>query len=697
MEKDGTLNLILAHDTVDEANRLVSLLRNASYKVEPHYVGSTAELGKKIQERNWDLALVQFEGETVPAKSFFHQTRKLNKDIPIFLVVSEYDPSLVLEGLRMGAACVVPMDEDQHILQMVSRSLYALDQRRRLRYWKRRYAESEQRYEELLLSSSHGIAIIQEGTYIYVNDAFAQCFGYIDREGMTLLPVLDSLHPSHHKAFKKFLKPLSDEDAWEEETVEFDGISPDGSPFPVKGTIAQVEFHGEPALQLLIRKEFLAQTETGGAAETEETSHTTVRLHPMLEHISHAIRRAVRTAEDTMLFYIHVDRYSALQQEFGISATEAAIVKLANFIADGPGQGHTFGRIREDAFILLMDDTDPDQALAQGEDMAQAVAGEFFEVNDATLNFTLSIGISAISEATTSAEGCIDRSRKAVDNLRKGSERKDVGNGASFFEAVFETSAPEISTSDVIRIGKQMLEKHRLDIAFQPIVSLHGKYSEQYEVLMRVRPDAFPEDLPEDFVDKVFKTEAGREIDRWVILEAIKALGRKKKTHPNTRLFLNLSAATLEDEHFMPWLKLALKAAGVVPQDLVFQLREIDVSRHTGKAAALVENIRKVGAGTALSHYGLAINPLDIFRKFQVDLVKLDKLLVEKAQSNEDGMEAMLELINGLKGDEQQLVVPFVETASIIPALWQAHVDYVQGHYIQAPSPTMNYEFSEES
>jgi EAL domain-containing protein (putative c-di-GMP-specific phosphodiesterase class I) len=38
--------------------------------------------------------------------------------------------------------------------------------------------------------------------------------------------------------------------------------------------------------------------------------------------------------------------------------------------------------------------------------------------------------------------------------------------------------------------------------------------------------------------------------------------------------------------------------------------------------------------------------------------------------------------------------VPFVESASVLATLWQAGVNYIQGHYLQGPSQSMDYDFA---
>src|SRR5690606_129455 len=203
-------------------------------------------------------------------------------------------------------------------------------------------------------------------------------------------------------------------------------------------------------------------------------------------------------------------------------------------------------------------------------------------------------------------------------------------------------------------------------------------------------------ELPADFVGKVFKTEIGIELDKAIISEALAKLADKKKTAPNTKLIINLCLATIEDEKFVHWLQKTIEASQVSARDLIFQMREIDISARLGKAANMLERLHNFGASIGLSHYGLAINPLTIFNKISVDYIKLDSVLSEKAQKDKTALTTVNGLLADLKGKNCKIIVPHIESATIIPNLWQAEVDFLQGYYIQAPNPEMTFDFSQE-
>jgi EAL domain-containing protein (putative c-di-GMP-specific phosphodiesterase class I) len=208
-------------------------------------------------------------------------------------------------------------------------------------------------------------------------------------------------------------------------------------------------------------------------------------------------------------------------------------------------------------------------------------------------------------------------------------------------------------------------------------------------------------EIPEDFVANLFKSEIAAEVDRWVIGQALSSLTEKLKSNPETQLFINISAQSFADNAFLPWLQKALSKSKLPANALIFQFREIDAVRYLNQAAALCEEMKKAKGQVGISNFGLAINPLKTLERVKADFVKIDRLIVEKLANTGQGnapdqsKEEFQKIMGGVTGTGVDVIVPFVETAAIIPILWQQGVQYIQGHYINQPSFTMDYDFSE--
>ena len=147
----------------------------------------------------------------------------------------------------------------------------------------------------------------------------------------------------------------------------------------------------------------------------------------------------------------------------------------------------------------------------------------------------------------------------------------------------------------------------------------------------------------------------------------------------------------------MPWLTSALEKSNLPPNAVIFQFREIDAVRYLNQAATISDEMKKVSGQIAIANFGIAINPLKTLDRVAVDFVKIDRLIVEELQEGGEGKVKFQALMAGMTGTGVDVIVPFVEKASILPILWQQGVQYIQGHYVQQPSFEMDYDFSENS
>ena len=685
---DNLFKVLICFDDKSETDRLISLLRNASYKPEAKHVDQEDVLVKLLSERPWDLLISQMDSTKLPAKKIFSNIRRQNLDIPVIMIDPQRQPANIVEGLRMGAADVVMMDEDQHMLQVVSRTLYNLDNRRKLRHWKRKYYDSEKRSERLLHTSKDGIAIVQEGTYIYVNNSFAEVLDYPNGDSMICLPMIDTISDGYQESLKPYLGLISAEDSIETREIQFSALNCTEHEVELKAVVSQIEYEGEPALEFLIPHQFTTGTATSGASLQESSA---IQLNVMFDAINNAIRKAAQHLSKAVLLYIEIDKFSEVQGQLGLEKMEKLITELAHLLDNEAGTKYSLHRFHENHFILLMQNTSAEAGLRFAKSLCRTIADKAIDVDGTEQHLTLSIGASVISDAVVSVEGCIHRS---IDALKAARKESPQGNIAELFENDFDGG--ETDLEEIAAIGREYLEKGLFQLSYQPIISLHGTPQPMFEVLLQVAPEGSPRDLPDNFISLLFNTGIAQDVDRWVILESVKILSKKLQTDPETKLFVNISSATMCDKEFIPWLKVALKASGVPTSSLVFQLREIDVARFQEQAKKTIELFNKVQSQVALSRFGLSVDPMELVNALPLDYVKFDNQLIKKTQ-NGDPNDEMEHLVDALKNANQTMIVPFVESAQMIPELWQSGVHYIQGHFLQPPMADLAFDFQAEN
>jgi EAL domain-containing protein (putative c-di-GMP-specific phosphodiesterase class I) len=200
--------------------------------------------------------------------------------------------------------------------------------------------------------------------------------------------------------------------------------------------------------------------------------------------------------------------------------------------------------------------------------------------------------------------------------------------------------------------------------------------------------------VPDEFLQLAIENGVAAKIDRWVILQSIKMLSTHRAKGHNTRLTINLTRNSLTDPDFIHWLGVAIKAARMPSDAVIFQIAEPDVAEYVRQAKEFVQGLKSMHCRCSLRHFGTIDNPFETLKHVPVDLVKLDRHHVQDLDGDAQKRDRLTEMIKKLQSMGKLTVIPMVESATVLSALWQAGANYIQGHYLQEPTTEMNYDFS---
>ncbi|PAU60778.1 ferrous iron transporter C [Pseudomonas sp. PIC25] len=679
-----TIRLLLLEDSQNEAERLVSLFRNAGHATRVHRLTSSEDLSEALQQ-SWDLLIAAPSSENLDPTEAIHTIRRLSKDIPFIQLVAGNDSDDITEALAMGAQDALPQGEDERLVMVANRELANLEERRARRMAEVALREAEKRCQLLLESSVDAIAYVHDGMHIYTNRAYLELFGYEDADELEGMPLIDLIASCDQGNFKEFLKNYRSAEGNAE--LNCSGIRSDGQGFQANMTFSPATYDGEPCIQLVIRTE-------SGNAELEEklreiSSQDLVtglfnRNH-FLELMDAAAERAVNAGQPASLGYIRVDRYAAILADIGIAGIDLLLTDLANLLRAHFAGDAQLARFGDDVFTVLQPGMTPEQAAPGLSSLLKKVEAHLFDAGGRTVQTTLTIGAAGLNEKTAKAQEVIDRAHRCADELADG-------NALKLFNPADELAAAA-NRGNVVAMVQQALENNSFRLLFQPIISLRGDTHEHYEVLLRLLNPQGEEVPPNDFLNAAKESGLAEKIDRWVVLNSVKLLAEHRAKGHSTRLFVHLSSASLQDQTLLPWLSVALKAARLPSDALVLQFSEPDAIAYLKQAKALTQGLAELHCKVALSQFGCALNPFNTLKHLNVDFVKIDGSFSQDL-SKPENQEALKTLLTSLHAQAKLTIVPFVESASVLATLWQAGVNYIQGYYLQGPSQSMDYDFS---
>ncbi|CAE6947528.1 MULTISPECIES: EAL domain-containing protein [Pseudomonas] len=681
-----TIRLLILEDSQNEAERLVSLFRNSGSATRVHRLTSSDDLTETLQQ-SWDLLICAPQSQALAPTEAISVIRRLAKDIPIIQLLADNESDSLTEALNMGAQDAVPQGDDERLVLVAKRELSNLEERRARRSAEIALREAEKRCQSLLESSVDAITYVHDGMHIYANRAYLELFEYEDADELEGMPMIDLIASEDQTGFKEFLKNYQNADGESELTCT--GVTAHNKQFKARMSLVPATYDSEPCTQVVIRKE-------SNNAELEEklreisSQDLVTGLYNrtyFLELLESAASRAISTGQPASLAYIRVDHYSNLLGRIGLAEIDMLLADLANLLRSHFAEDVHLARVSDDAFAVLHPGQTPEEAGPSLASLVKKVDAHLFDVSGVSVQTTLSIGAAGLSEKTANVLEVVDRAHHCAEELSDG-------NALKIFDPADELAAAA-NRGNMVAMVQQALDNNGFRLLYQPIISMRGDTSEQYEVLLRLLSPQGEELLPEAFLEAANTAGLGAKLDRWVILNAVKYLTEHRSKGHDTRLFIHLTSASLQDQTLLPWLSVAFKAARLPSDALTFQFKEPDAITYLKQAKVLTQGLNELHSKVALSQFGCALNPFNALKHLHVDFVKLDSSYSQDL-SNPQNQETLKEMLDSLHAQAKLTIVPCVETAGMLSTLWQAGVNYIQGHYVQSPSPTMDYDFSAE-
>ncbi len=679
-----TIRLLILEDSQNEAERIVSLFRNAGHATRVHRITSLDDLNDALKS-TWDLCIAAHNSSNLTPQAALQTIQRTARDISFIQIIENNSADLRTEMLELGVQDAVPRNEDELLVLVAKRELANLEERRERRSAEVALREAEKRCQLLLDSSVDAIAYVHDGMHVYANRTYLQLFGYADHDEMEGMPMIDLIAAQDQASFKDFLKHYRSEEGNADLTCT--GVTATNDNFKASISFSPAHYDGEPCVQVVIR---VAHDNAELEEKLREISSQDIvtglynRQH-FLELLDNAAERVVKVGQPSSVAYIKVDHYPALQSDLGIAGIDLLLADIANILRQQLSQSSQIARFADDVFTVLTPNVTPEQSQDELLALMKKVETQLFDINGRTAQTSLTIGVAGLNEKTSKAADVLKRAHDCADETTQINTLK-IYNPA-------DEIAAAASRGDVIAMLQQALENNSFKLLFQPIISLRGDKDELYEVLLRLTSPQGEEVPPSDFINAAIAAGFAEKIDRWVLLNSIKLLTEHRSKGHQTRFFIHLSSASIQDPSLLPWLSVALKASRLPADSIILQIRETDAVAYLSQAKQLAKGLHDLHCQVALGQFGCTLNPFNTLKHLDIDFVKIDGSFT-KELSVPENQEALKETLAALHAQAKQSIVPFVESASVLSVLWQAGVNYIQGHYLQGPSQAMNYDFS---
>ncbi|HHI92293.1 MAG TPA: EAL domain-containing protein [Gammaproteobacteria bacterium] len=689
MDNGNVIRPLILEESANEAEALASALRNAGYAIRYKHIEDTEDLQEALEGQPWDLLLAAQQADTAPVMQALSIVKKSGNDIPGIVFGRELDTATTIELLKAGAANVVSNGGQEHLLLIIEREISNLRERREHRRCKSLYNESEKRNRVLIDSSRDPIAYIHEGMHIYANQSYQDIFGYEDIEDLRSIPIMDLITPDEQQSFKDVLRGINNNQP-PEGALEYQAVREDGEVFAATMEFSRASIDGEACTQVMIHRKSDNKELEKEIEQLRQQDLLTGLYNSQyfMEQVQDAINSASKSEEKFALLYIEPDNFKNIKDTLGIAESDLVLSDIAQYIQEIlPEDNIHIARYAGTIFSVILSGQRQKQAESLAKKLCEGLSEKIFEVEEKAVTTTFSIGLSTITETTSDAKKAITQTEIACNAAKeKGGDQVHI-----FSEE--DALASLEADKRIITLLELALKNNRFMLQYQPIVSLHAEPGERYEVLLRLKDQDNSIIMPGDFLKAAEQEGLMKEIDKWVIKNAAKAILDKRKIGKEIQFFIKISADSLRDPSLLVWISKLLQAARLHGDSLVFEISEQTAMENIKAAKTFSDGLRQLHCNMALDHAGKESDDLAYLKHLRLKYLKIDGGHINNAAS-EESQKIIQQVAEAGRANNILTIAEHVQDPACLAVLWQHGVNFIQGFYLQQPETSLNYDFS---
>ncbi|MGI9222513.1 MAG: EAL domain-containing protein [Woeseiaceae bacterium] len=673
-----SISIAVLTENQDDVAQINGTLRDAGHAAKCHWIDEPGKLGEAFDAENVELLIVHCDQYPETIRQVVKAKDCYNPEVPVIAVQEEAGEEAIEFAMQHGACDLVSTALQGRLQSVVTRELRALRVERALNSTLHSATEYKKQLKDYMQESTSAIALVQEGIITDVNEAWLKLFRSASNDEVAGLPLMDNFDKESHAAIKGALiaaidgKWNSDEKLRAKSHVTHDDTD------EVHLEFTKFVFDDGPCVKVCI------SPPEAGSIEPTKLVHDALKRDPttlffhraqFLERIKKRLRRKPSSGLHA-LAYVRIDKFEKVCDNVGYLNSEEVLAQFAETVRKRMHPRDVAGRFEGTTLMVLLERGSARDAEVWAKQLCEHVKEKTFDVEDRSTQLTCTVGVCAANEVFSTMEHFVSAT---VAAHRLGLE---AGGNQAFLSAAGDEDTKQKEFDAIwIRHLRSALMDNRFRLAQLPIAGLRSDGIEMYDLLVRMLDEQGNSVLPSEFLPAAERNNMMKNIDRWVIKNAVKFC----ESSEADRVFVRLSKQSILDVGTVGWMDQEFDASEFDCSRLVMQIPEREAAKHIKHVQKIVKQLRKMGIGFALEHYGVDREKFQILDILKPDYIKIDGELMHALMTDTDVQHSVEVIVKAAAKREIKTIAERVENANAMAVLFQLGLDYMQGHYVHEP------------
>ncbi|MDY7561664.1 EAL domain-containing protein [Pseudomonas sp. 10B1] len=425
-----------------------------------------------------------------------------------------------------------------------------------------------------------------------------------------------------------------------------------------------------------------------GIAEREQqlahnALHDTLTGLPNRALAMERLGSSIAAERPVALLYLDIVNFRAINESIGAEGVDHMLQGVSARVQAVLRPGDTVARLTANEFLLLLENTSSDGAVAMADKLQQLLLKPQ-RIGSHDLSLDCCVGIAVYPADGAAPQELLSRAAIARQDAALLPGRLQI-----YQQGRDVAHQRQIS---LIRDLRHAAANNELVLHYQPKLDIRQGRVRQAEALLRWQHPQFGLVSPLEFIVLAERTGSIHLLTHWVIEEVMRQWAQWNRRGLQVQISLNISADDLLSDELVGRVSALLHQYQVPADQLIFEITESAVMREPEHALKVLHLLRECGISLSVDDFGTGYSSLAHLKRLPVQELKIDQSFVRDLdETSEDAVivRSTIEMSHNLG---LKVVAEGVEYERSLRLLERWHCDTAQGYLISRPLTAAAFE-----
>ncbi|MYM27740.1 EAL domain-containing protein [Duganella sp. CY15W] len=417
---------------------------------------------------------------------------------------------------------------------------------------------------------------------------------------------------------------------------------------------------------------------------TRDALTNLINRRALIQQLEHAVATADRSGVGFALLFLDLDKFKPINDTYGHEAGDELLRQVAARLTAAVRVADVVARLGGDEFVVLIEGKSASANAARVARKIELACALPFDIGQHRLKTAASIGIALYPEDGSDAQALMKNADTAMYHAKKNS-----ATPVQFFHE--ELNVREREREQWTLELRKGLAAGQLELHYEPQVDLRSGRVIAAEALLYWRHPVRGLLDAAHFLPLVQERALLDRIDAWVVGQCCSQASLWQSMSgaaqsPPLCIWLNLATPQLHADLLQVLLP-AMRKHGLAPGSIGIELNEKLLLGPTEPLAQMLTQMHSTGVRIALDDFGSARSSLAACKRWQLNVLKIDRSFVHGIGNDEGGTDIVAAVIHLARALSMRVVALGVETRQQLEVLQSLGCHTCQGELFYPPLP----------